>query len=239
MQLPTRGGHGRGWSRRRGRGRVTVQPTEISGKASDSDPRNKQYEDTEADRQKTHIYGTVDDEAETQKTPVCGQLDDGCVGSHEDVLWSQSRTFELKTYCDEDTNEYVVKPRVCLPDPNLNGNDEKWGQNHKGEQNCILIGLETLTDYIIELKPSTSVEYVDAAKYRARASSSSSSTEFSEEFFDAVECQPVSAPFGSFNVISPTATLYSSLKASALELVPKPPTDAVAIEWQVEPSFFA
>lgn len=239
MQLPTRGGHGRGWSRRRGRGRVTVQPTESSEKASDSDPRNKQYEDTEVDRQKEHIYGAVDDEVETQKTPVCGQVDDGCVGSPEDVLWSQSRTIELKTYCDEDTNEYVVRPRICLPDPNLNGNDEKLGQNHKGEQNCIIIGLETLTDYIIELKLSTSVEYVDASKYRARASSSSSSTGFSEEFFDAVECQPGSAPPGSSNVISPTATLYSPLKASAPEFIPKPPTDAVAKEWQVEPSFFA
>lgn len=239
MQPPTRGGHGRGWSRRRGRGRDTVQPTQSSENGSDSDPRDKQSEDNEVDRQQTPIYGAVDDEVETQKTLVCGQVDDGCVGSAVDVLWSQSRNIELKTYCDEDAKEHMVRPRVCLPSPNLNGNDEKLGRNHIGEQLCILIGPETLTDDIIELKPSTSVKYVDASEYRARASSSSSSTGFSEGFFDAVEYQPASAPPGPFDVISPTATLYSPLNASAPELIPKPPRAPVANEWQVEPSFFA
>ncbi len=140
MQLPTRGGHGRGWSRRRGRGRVKMQPTQSSENTSDSDPRNKQHDDNEVGRQQS----AVEDGVETQKTPVCGQVDDRCA---EAVLWSQSRT-ELNTYCDEDANEYVVRPRVCLPGPNLNGNDEKLGRNHKIEQHCILIGLETLTDGI-------------------------------------------------------------------------------------------
>lgn len=231
MQLPTRGGHGRGWSRPRGRGRVTMQPTQSSENTSDSDPRNKQHDDNEVGRQQS----AVEDEVETQKTPVCGQVDDRCA---EAVLWSQSRT-ELNTYCDEDANEYVVRPRVCLPGPNLNGNDEKLGRNHKIEQHCILIGLETLTDGILELKPPTSVEYVDASKDRARASSSSSSTGFSEEFFDAVEYQPASAPPESSNTISPPATLYSPLNASVPEFIPKPPTAPVAKEWQIEPSFFA
>lgn len=239
MQLPTRGGHGRGWSRRRGRGRVTVQTRQSSENGSDTDPGNKQCEDNEVDGQQTPICGAVDDEVETQQRPVCGQVDDGCVGSPEAVLCSQSRTIESKTYCDEDANEYVVRPQISLPGPNLSGNDQKLGQDHKSEQHRILNGLETLTDDIIELKPPTSVEYVDASKYRARASSSSSSTGLSEEFFDAVEYQLASAPPGSFNVISPMATLCSPLNASAPEFISKPPTAAFSKERQVEPGFFA
>lgn len=213
-----------------------MQTTQSSENASDSDPRNKQHDDNEFDKP---ICGAVDDGVKTQKTPVCGQVDDQCAGSPEAVLWSQSRTIELNTYCDEDANEYVVRPRVCLPGPNLNGNDDKLGRNHEIEQHCILIGLETLTDDILELKPPTSVEYVDASKDRARASSSSSSTGFSEEFFDAVVYQPASAPPESSNAISPTAILYSSLNASAPEFIPKSPTAPIAKEWQIEPSFFA
>lgn len=107
-----------------------MQPTQSSANASNSGPRNKQHDDNEFDRQQTPICGAVDDGVEIKKTPVCGQVDDGCAGSPEAVLWSQSRTIELKTYCDEDANEYVVRPRVRLPGPNLNGNDEKLGRNH-------------------------------------------------------------------------------------------------------------
>lgn len=107
-----------------------MQPTQSSADASDSGPRNKQHDDNEVDRQQTPICGAVDDGVDTQKTPVCGQVDDGCAGSPEAVLWSQSRTIEPKTYRDEDANEYVVRPRVRLPGPNLNGKDEKLGRNH-------------------------------------------------------------------------------------------------------------
>lgn len=86
---------------KKGRGRVTMKPTQSSENESDSDPGDKQHDDNEVDRQQS----AVDDGVETQKTPVCGQVDDGCAGSPEAVLWSQSRTIELKTYCDEDANE--------------------------------------------------------------------------------------------------------------------------------------
>lgn len=132
MQLLTRGGHGSDWSRRRGRGRVTVQTTQSSGNASGSDPRNEESEDNKVGRPQTPIYGVVDDEVEKQQTPICGQVDDECAGGPEDVLCSQSRTFELRNNCHEDANEYLVRPRVYLPDPNLIVDYEKLGPNHKG-----------------------------------------------------------------------------------------------------------
>ena len=132
MQLPTRGGHGRGWSRRRGRGRVTVQTMRSSGIASGLEPRIEESEDDEVEP----IYVVVDDEAEIQQTPICSQGDDGCAGSLEDVPWSQSRTIELSNYCDEDADEYLVRLRVYLPGPNLIGNDERLGPNKKGLQHC-------------------------------------------------------------------------------------------------------
>lgn len=107
-----------------------MQPAQSSANASDSGPRNKQHDDNEFDRQQTPLCGAVYDGVETPKTPACGQVNDGCAGSPEAVLWSQSRTIELKSYCDEDANEYVVRPRVRLPSQNLNGNDVKLGRNH-------------------------------------------------------------------------------------------------------------
>lgn len=119
MQLPTRGGHGRGWSDRRCRGRVTEQTIRSSGDASGSDPRKEESEDYVVDRLQTSVYGAVDD---------------GCAGSPEDVPWSQSRTVELRNDCDEDANMNLVRPRVYLPGPKLIGNDEKSGPNDKGVQ---------------------------------------------------------------------------------------------------------
>lgn len=107
-----------------------VQSTQSSENASDSDPRNKQHDDNEDDRQQTPICGAVDDGIETQIRSVCVQVDDGCVGSPEAVLWYKSRTIELKTYCDGDADEYVVRPRVCLPGSNLNGNEDRAQTPH-------------------------------------------------------------------------------------------------------------
>lgn len=185
MQLPIRGGHGR----------FTTQPTQRSANSSDSGPRDKQHDEKEVDRQQKPICGAVDDRVETSNMPLGGQGDDGYAGIVEAVLWSQSRTIERTTYCDEDASEYVVRPRVRLPGPNLNGKDEKLGRNHtKLKQHCTLIGPESLTDNIIELKPSSSAENGYASENRARLSSSSSSTSSSENFFDAVEHQPSFAP---------------------------------------------
>ena len=131
MQLLTRGGHGSDWSRRRGRGRVTVQTTQSSENPSGSDPRNEESENNEVERPETPVYGAVDDEVEKQQTPICGPVNDECAGGPEDVPWSQSRTIELRNYCDEDAYEYLVRPRVYLPDPNLIENYEKLSPNHK------------------------------------------------------------------------------------------------------------
>lgn len=86
----------------------------------------------EVERPETPIYGAVDDEVEKQQTPICGQVDNECAGGPEDVPWSQSRTIELRNYCDEDAYEYLVRPRVYIPDPNLIENYEKLGPNHEG-----------------------------------------------------------------------------------------------------------
>lgn len=102
----------------------------------------------------------------------------------------------------------------------------------------MLTGVQTLTNDIIGVETSPSVEYVDAFRYRARASSSSS-TRSSEEYFDAVEYEPASHSPRSFNVIPPETALSLSLKSSEPEFVPNPPAALVVKEWGVELGFFA
>lgn len=113
-----------------------------------------------------------------------------------------------------------------------------WAQIKKVCSIAIIVSVQTLTDDIIGVEPSPSVEYVDACRYRARASSSSSSTGSWEEYFDAVEYQPASHSPRPFNVIPPTTALSSPLNASAPEFIPNPPEVPVAKEWEIEPGFF-
>lgn len=220
------------------------KPTQSSTNnvSTDSGPRNQQQHDADkqVDRQQqTPIIcgAVVDNGVETQNTkkPVGGGQgdDDGYAASNvteAEVLWSQSRTIiELKTYyCDEDANEYVVRrPRVRLPGPtNLNGNDEKLvPKSHKIETALHNLLVSKRTDHIVELKLPSSAEHSYALEDLTRPSSSSSSTSFSEEFFDAVEHQPASAPpESSMQSLSQRQLSNSNWNAPAPKFIPKTPT---------------